>query len=80
MNVLNFIFSIFLNKFLSSCNQDSLGSCLDLSNWLLAMDASQSLNIDISGLENLVVLDWVKCLGEMLVWWTMILLERSVSD
>ena len=52
-----------------------LGSCFDLSCWLLAMDASQSFDINVSGLENLVVLNWVECLREVLVWWAVILLE-----
>lgn len=74
MNAIISSFLIFLNK----------GVCLPLQtpalsfdcwNWFSSMDGSQSFNVNVSSLENLVVFDWVEGLGEVLVWWTMILLE-----
>ena len=46
---------------------------------LLSMNTSQSFNIDIVSLEDLVVFQWIESLWEMLVWWSMILLEWSIS-
>lgn len=69
-----------LNKFsFSSFRIDSMVSG-NFFSALLSVNSSQCFNIDISGLEDLVVFQWVECLREMTVWWSMILLEWSVFN
>ena len=77
------MFSIFifrLNKFLISepLSAEVLHSISSSLNSTLVVNRSEGLNIDLLIEEVLVVLQWVVLLGEVVVWWTVSLLEGTV--